>query len=201
MLSNRFEIENIEIERLPDAIWMRLARGAADRTHPFRTPTIATASQDGPRVRTVVLRKVEAERQILLFHSDVRSHKVHEISHQPLIEWLFYDPDANLQIAVNSVATIHTSDAWAQIPMHSRRCYLSQYAPGTVLKRLDSGIPTEFSHRQPNEAESALGRANFCAVACRATAVRVLCLRTTGNLGARVSYDDRGDVNVTWTAP
>ena len=82
-----------------------LAEGAANRRMPLHTPALATVGRDGrPRIRTVVLRGVDAEARTVRFHTDSRSDKISELADDPRYALLGYDADAKVQIRVEGLS-------------------------------------------------------------------------------------------------
>ena len=93
--------------------------GAQPGRTPFTVLQLATSGLDGaPKVRSVILRRVDAERGAVSFFTDVRSAKIEEIRHQPRVSLLGYDADAGFQMRLEGKATIDTEGpekavAWA----------------------------------------------------------------------------------------
>lgn len=200
------DFEDYTLDALSVAIWEALLQGSRDRGHAFHTPAVANVSGGQPRVRTVVLRHVDAENHLLTFHTDGRSQKVADLEHDNRLQFLFYDPEAQLQLTIDTEASIHQDDtiadaAWKASPALSRRCYLSHYAPGTQLQQPESGLPETVQSRRPETAETEAGRPNFAVVTCRATDIHALCLKATGNLAAQFQYDGGRLTAMSWVAP
>jgi len=124
---------------LPTAsdVWRRLLRGVADRHSPFRTPALATTTPDGePAVRTVVLRGADLERRTLQFHTDARSPKARDVSHEARVAWLFYDRKAAIQVRASGVTTLagegpDVEAAWERTTSSGRRTYATAHGPGS----------------------------------------------------------------------
>ena len=109
-----------------------VARGVADRRHPFHTPVLATTGLDGaPQARTVVLRGIDPATHQLRLHTDARAGKVAELAAEPRHP-MFYMP-ARIAVRLGS-ATLHGTMPWRRSlggqqgfqPM----CYASEPAPG-----------------------------------------------------------------------
>ncbi|MEM6531726.1 MAG: pyridoxamine 5'-phosphate oxidase family protein [Myxococcota bacterium] len=107
------EWNTVDADVLYDQLWAKLVRAKADRRSPWRTPVVATVSDEGPEARIVVLRRVEIG-EALSFHTDARSAKYPQLERNPRITWVFWDPRGNVQLRATTVATVHRGDAIAQ---------------------------------------------------------------------------------------
>ncbi len=194
---------SIELDDLDDAAWSMFDAGVSSSEHAFHLPCIASTRNGRPRVRTVVLRGANRNDRMLSFHTDARSSKMADLAQSPIIEWLFYDATARVQLRVITEATVHQTDrfaseAWAAVQPYSRRCYLGRNTPGESLNDRDNGIPEAYWSRSPSVPESEVGRDNFTLVRCRVQQIDWLFLHAKGNLAARLSYDSRDLVDATW---
>ncbi len=193
------------LDRLLASIWESLENGTRSRFHPFHTGVIATVSDDAPQARTVVLRKVIAKTRTLMFHTDQRSQKVSELTKNPKISWLFYDPTARVQLRLLGKATLHHTDAladiqWQNTKLTSRRCYLS-IPPLTRLERAGSGLPEPLLRRNPTLEESEAGRANFTVVETHIHTIDWLWLNSTGHQRAKFTWLPNDEVVANWVVP
>lgn len=185
-------------ETLAEA-WRLLARGVADRRSPMHHPTVATIGVDGrPRLRTVVLRGVDAAERRLRFHTDLRSEKVTELRVEPGIALHAYDPRAKIQLRVEGRATIHSDDAvaeaaWAASRPMSRVCYGTSPAPGRPLAEASA-------FTLPDETDTDGGRTNFAAVLITVTSIEWLYLAYGGHRRALFRFEPDG-VERTWLVP
>ena len=55
--------------------WQMLGRATKDRRSAFHAPVVATAADDGPQARVMILRSVDAAARQLTFYTDTRSAK------------------------------------------------------------------------------------------------------------------------------
>lgn len=161
------EPPSLTLARVLEQAWAQLAEGQRLRHSPFHQAVLATASLRGPSARYVVLRQADRERGVLGFHTDRRSEKWAELERDPRVALCFYGQ--SVQLRAEGRAVLHHDDgvadlAWKRTGLMSRRCYLAQPAPGSVLPKPDSGLPAHLSKDRPNEAESAAGRAHFAVV-------------------------------------
>lgn len=180
--------------------WACLARGVKDRRSPFHTPTIATLGLDGrPRMRTVVLRAVDAGARSLRFHTDQRGLKSAEIRNDPRVAVHVYDGRGKFQLRAEGIAHPHEADAlaqaaWEESQLMSRACYATQPAPGTRI-----GTPGAFQLPQDETAISE-GAENFSVVAILIERIETLCLDHAGH--RRAEFDLTGDATrARWLVP
>ena len=73
-----------------DEIWTLLARGVVDRSEDFRLPVVIVNKGDFSDGRIVVLRGAFKDKQVLRFHTDLRSSKVDALKKNNNIYFLFY---------------------------------------------------------------------------------------------------------------
>lgn len=181
------------MDAILDEGWGAWAEASRTPGHPFRTPVVATAGDDGD-ARVVVLRAVDRDAAELEFHTDARSPKVEALRRSPRLTWVFHDLARGVQWRVRCQARLHRGDevwrsAWERVPTSSRASYAGVAAPGSAV-----GSPREaidFGERGP---------AHFMVVRCRAERLDWLGLRPEGNLRAiwtREGVGWRG----TWVAP
>lgn len=128
-------------DQSPEKIWQtvlhELNLGWFDTSHPFRFVSLGTQSEQGPEVRTVILREFEKVLDLYVF-TDFRSDKVCELRANPSATLHFYHPEKRVQIRIRAKAEIHhqdlVSDAfWGRLKGDSRLAYNSFLAPGTEI--------------------------------------------------------------------
>lgn len=184
---------------LPDEIladvWRRLLQGKAEPDHPFHAPVVANLNElEGVAARTVILRKVDVEARVLVFHTDRRSAKFEHLQQDHSVAWVFYDRAARLQIRAGTSATLHTKDAvaheqWVASPQ-SQPIYATPLVSGTVLDSIHRGPP----------APVADGRDNFSVVRCVIHTLDWLYLHPGGHRRARFTFPE-GVMHCEWLAP
>lgn len=177
------------------SIWQTLIhevqRGTLDSKHPFRYLTVATAGNQFPQVRTVVLRQLTTDLELVVY-TDLRSSKVQELLAVPRVSLLFYHPKKQVQVRVKALATIHVEDElaqvnWKLIPERSRSAYQSKLGPGTRIATPSDGW--EFS---PDHS-------NFAVLKFSPLSMEVLQLARKGHL--RVQFDLASGWQGTWLVP
>jgi hypothetical protein len=140
----------MDLIHLPHTIWKQLALAKDDRQHPWRTPVLASIDSSGlPHARTVVLRNVDSDSQVLQFFTDSRSPKVTQLSTSPQAQIVFWSKALNWQLRVTAQITIETTGvavdaAWRQVEQSpARQDYLSPLSPGDALA---AEAPKELGH-------------------------------------------------------
>lgn len=185
-------------------IWSHLADGQRLRHSPFHQAVLATSNPRGPSARYVVLRQVDRERGVLGFHTDRRSEKWSEIERDPRVALCFFGH--GVQVRAEGRAVLHHDDdvaelAWKRTGLMSRRCYLADPSPGSVVAAPASGLPPALEKQRPNEAESAAGRANFAVVTVPLARMEWLHLAFEGHRRARFSRIGFGAWRGEWLVP
>ena len=137
---------NARLETLMEieaAAWHELARAAGDKSHPWRTPVLATVDAGAPPradARTVVLREVDATSHTLVFFSDSRAPKLRQLRAAPRGTLLFWSPALGWQLrcAITLEAEdqgLAVSTRWARIAQApAAQDYLSPLPPGSPLE-------------------------------------------------------------------
>ena len=122
------------------AIWHHLAACVADKTHPWRTPVLATINGDMADARTVVLREVDARTRQLLIYTDERAGKVHQLLNHPRGTLVMWSPALGWQLRCRvrlslEMSGLAASSRWARIRLSpAAQDYLSPLPPGTPLQ-------------------------------------------------------------------
>lgn len=127
-----------------------LTNGHSKKRHPFRYFTLATSHKDSPRQRTVVLRKILPELNIL-FYTDARSYKVEDFKKNHNVSALFYHPKKLMQLRVEGEALIITDQKqlkqyWNNIQESSKKDYITEKVPGSPIKNPDNVDYLEEEH-------------------------------------------------------
>jgi pyridoxamine 5'-phosphate oxidase len=197
--------EHSDLDTFHDVAWQMLEAGVVDRRKSFHVPALATIGVDNrPKVRTVVLRGVDADHKTIRFHTDARSAKVGEIARNPHVEMHFYDADARIQLRVSGKATAHGVDdgialeAWNNSRSMSHVCYRVTAAPGVPIPEADAFA----FHPRPqvrNDPEDP-GRAQFRVVVVDVTSLELVYLHLNANRRARFDYR-HDSVVAQWLVP
>ena len=186
-------------------VWDQLCHGAEQPGHPYYLPTFGTLSVDGPNLRTVVLRQVDVAARTLLFHSDRRAEKIHEIERDARVMWHFWHPGQREQLRMRGRATLHFEDAvatqlWQNSAPQSLKLYFKSQPPGTKIMHPQSGLSERAQSSQLSHDDVEAGRQNFAAVQTEIDEIEVLHLRNDGNY--RASFKWKNDqVDSAWIIP
>lgn len=195
-----------ELETVFDRVWNRVEAGAEDPGHSFRTPTIATASADGPEARTVVLREADRATRRLAFHTGRQSAKVRAIRDTPRVAWHWWDPAAREQVRLRGTATVHTDDAvadamWDNQAPASLAVHVREVPSGTPLDAPRDALG-EAVHAEPiTRDDVAPGREHFAVVRTVVDFVDWLHLHPEGHYRAHFRCPPGEVVEGTWVAP
>jgi hypothetical protein len=142
----------------------------------------STAGANGPQVRSVILRAVNAVEHQLVFYTDARSQKMAEIAHDPRIALLFWNARNNTQLRVCGKASPESSElivnsCWDRIPDYARKDYATLSAPGQVLGGSDLRHDFEIARR------------NFVVLNVNVQSMELLVLKREGHV--RVGFEKR----------
>ena len=188
-----------------DKIWALLTKGVTNREEDFRLPVVVLNSKQGPDARIVVLRGAYQDRNVLRFHTDIRSDKIECIKNSNQIYFLFYNKEEKIQVRATGAATIHykddtTAESWKKIQSMSRKCYLATTAPGTVSDNPTSGIPEQYNGKTVPIDETELGYENFSIIESKIHSFEWLYLASKGHRRAKIELSDQGST-ANWITP
>ncbi|SDL99527.1 3-hydroxyisobutyrate dehydrogenase [Catalinimonas alkaloidigena] len=195
-----------DLHHLEQDIWHDLQTALQEAEHPFRTGTLGTRGLDDfVALRTVVLRKVDADVRALWCHSDGRAAKVQELKHNPVVSWLFWDAERKIQLRLGGNATLHRQGEevdrlWTETSRASRKDYLLPHAPATPLERPEAGTPAHLRGTLPSEEESEKGREHFVGIETRIQFIDWLQLSREGHRRAQFRYQN-GEPHRQWVSP
>lgn len=195
-------MDPMTLPELLDTAWTEMHGGTVDRTHGFHLPVGSTVRDGRPTGRVLVLRAAERENGRLLFHTDVRSCKVGELKSGMAVT--FYDPPRRLQVRVSGSARLAdpatTQTRWELSSTPSRKTYLVDPAPGTVVPAWTSGHSGALlGAGLPTAEQSEEGRKNFGVIGVFVDEIEVLRLERLGHQRARFQRDDGW--SGVWLAP
>ncbi|MGY0197293.1 pyridoxamine 5'-phosphate oxidase family protein [Leptothrix sp. BB-4] len=134
-----------DLPAIEAAVWRELANAVVSRAgpgqpgHPWRRAAFATIGPDGPEVRSIVLRGLQADRCELVFYADARSPKVAQLQADPRGQILCWSEPLGWQVRLRCSVDIATDGLdvtarWARIRHRpAAHDYLSPLAPGSPL--------------------------------------------------------------------
>lgn len=184
-----------DLRGMPDWALARLERAAARRGDPMRWAVLATRTEEGVSARTLVVRAFDpAQRELILF-SDARAPKVAEISAEPHVCLVLFDPNEQIQLRVWGEARIETNTettlAWRRgLPPQAERDYATTQPPGSAA---ETSLP-DLMQDVPDDT--------FAVLAIRISHVDCLKLGHPHHQRVLVDWRTDGDQpSVTWLTP
>jgi len=174
-------------------IWEGLGVALRSPGHPWRTPVLTTAGDEGGG-RVIVLRGASELSRELEFHTDIRSSKVEALRVSPRAGWVFYSAEWQVQLRVRARARLHvgdsvSSEAWDRVPEASRTSYSASQAPGTPVP-----------HPYQGQYLQKTGRDNFAVVCTVVETLDWLWLNPSGHRRARWEWGGAG-WSAEWLVP
>jgi pyridoxine/pyridoxamine 5'-phosphate oxidase len=204
------------LARYVDRIWACLEEGAGPGRSPFTLVQAATIGLDGaPQLRTVVLRQVHRDQNAVWFHSDARSPKVAELRADPRISLLAYDPQSQLQIRLEGVASISEDELerrrmWTSSKAHTLVLYTCMLTPSTGIASPEMAYPASSSAVTAHDDDATNanaapaitdpGYANFALIRVSIERFDALHIRREGHQRAMFTYNDSAWQG-TWLVP
>ena len=172
------------------ALWHELANAAHDPLHGWRRQVLATSSDDGDAAdaRTLVLRELERDERTLLFYTDARSGKAHQVAARPLGTLVAWCPVLSWQLRLRvrlelQTAGLAVSSRWAKLALTpAARDYLGPAAPGTPV--------------DPEAAAHEVGRTFFALLSAQVLAIDWLEIGEHAH--RRAAFDEAG---ARWLVP
>jgi len=195
------------LTELESEIWVSLNNGSKTGRDGFHTFVFANRNADLVELRTVVLREISIPDKTVYCYTDSRSPKVTQLKSYPEVSLLFYDKDRKMQLRMLAIAQTFESgllvdEHWAKSRLNSKKCYLSEYPPGTVLSLPGDGIDENLLGRDPNFEESEKGRANFVVIAFQIKTIDWLYLNSYGHRRAFFEYSESRTLkSMSWLNP
>ena len=128
-----------------------LDNAVKDRSSPFRIPVFICGDQSDLDGRIVVLRKSDQSKNLIQYHSDIRSDKIEKLKANKNAAMLFYDKDEKIQVRLKVECRVNhnndvTKDSWSRTQHISRKCYLVDNGPGTESDLPTSGLKPELDN-------------------------------------------------------
>ena len=175
-------------------IWLMLNDAISNRSSPFRIPVFVCGDKQDFDGRIVVLRKADESKNLVQYHSDIRSDKIIRIKNNKNAAMLFYDKEEKIQIRLKVECTINheneiTKESWLKTGHISRKCYLVDNGPGTESQHPTSGLKPELDNFEFTMAQSEKGYKNFTVIQCKIKSIEWLYLAAKGHRRARFELD------------
>jgi pyridoxine/pyridoxamine 5'-phosphate oxidase len=192
--------DTLDLQKIQRVGWQLLKEGVNSAKSPLHTASLATIGEDGPSVRTVVLRYCDEGQRMLACHSDIRSAKVGEAGADPRASWLFYDRERKLQLRLAGRLSVHVDDdfadsRWENTTESGRACYNTGHGPGQPVLQ-----PASAPGRISNDIEEQAARSQFAVIACRIEFLDWLVLSARGHRRAQFHWRER-EWQASWVLP
>jgi len=190
-------------EEIQNKYWSMLDDAVTNRGSPFRIPVFICADQNKVDGRIVVLRKSDRKNNLLQFHTDLRSSKVDILKKNKNASLVFYDKEEKIQLRVKVECEVNnqnsiTKDSWKKTQHISRRCYLTDSAPGTISKNPTSGMISKLEDFDYTMEQSEEGFKNFAVIKCKIKSIEWLYLAAKGH--RRAKFDTENNEK-SWLVP
>ena len=192
-----------DFKEIKKKIWSMLDDAVTNRSSTFRVPVFVCGDQKDFDGRIVVLRKSDQANNLLQFHSDFRSDKIHKLKNNKNAAMLFYDKEEKIQVRLKVECTVNhnnnvTKEAWSKTQHISRKCYLVDNGPGTESDIPTSGLKPELDNFEFTMEQSEEGYKNFTVIQCKIKSIEWLYLAAKGHRRARFNLETNKD---TWLVP
>ena len=191
------------LEEIQNKYWSMLEDAVTNRASSFRIPVFICSHQDEVEGRIVVLRKSDKKNNLLQFHTDLRSPKIEILKKNNKASLLFYDKEEKIQLRVKAICEINnqnsiTEESWKKTQHISRRCYLTDSAPGTISNKPTSGMISQLENFDYTIKQSEDGYKNFTVIKCKIKSVEWLYLAAKGHRRAKFDFENNKEM---WLVP
>ena len=191
------------LDEIQNKYWSMLNEAVINRASPFRIPVFICSHKDEVDGRIVVLRKSDRINNLLQFHTDIRSPKIEILKKNNKASLLFYDKEEKIQLRVKAICEINnqnstTQESWKKTQHISRRCYLTDSAPGTVSNNPTSGMISQLEDFDYTMKQSEDGYKNFTVIKCKIKSVEWLYLAAKGHRRAKFDLENKKE---SWLVP
>ncbi|KSV76058.1 hypothetical protein N185_16550 [Sinorhizobium sp. GW3] len=188
----------MNLEEVDTSAWSSLGAATSDPQSGFRLISLCTVDAAGhPQARMVVLRRVDTAAHLLEIHTDTRSPKWLELSHNPVATILGFCASTRVQLRLAGAVRLHdpgselAEKAWSEMSAWTRSTYAGG-PPGEDRAR-DEPVPV---------VDEACGKAFFGVVSFRAESLDWFELRRADNRRAVIKYSHLGAVvSSQWINP
>lgn len=202
-------IEPEEIVDLPYVeilCWKMLVEGANNRKSAMHQAVISTAKDNLAFMRTVVLRRVDADTRKIYLHTDNRSKKMADIERNGHLSWLVYDQALRSQIRLSGKTIVHHLDdfcaeQWSKTGHHSRRYYMTDQPPSKELEQPSTGLNEALTAFDYTLEESEKGFQHFVVVETCIDWMEWYYTHSKGNRRAGFTYKGGNLSHATWLMP
>ena len=179
-----------DLKEIKKKIWSMLDDAVTNRSSQFRIPVFVCGDQKDFDGRIVVLRKSDQSKNLVQFHSDIRSDKISKIKNNKNASMLFYDKEEKIQVRIKVECIINynneiTKESWTRTGHISRKCYLVDNGPGKESPSPTSGLKPELDSFEFTMEQSEEGYKNFTVIQCNIESIEWLYLAAKGHRRAK----------------
>jgi 3-hydroxyisobutyrate dehydrogenase len=179
-----------DFDEIKKKIWLMLEDAITNRSSQFRIPVFICGDQSEFDGRIVVLRKSDQKKNIVQFHSDIRSNKIEKLKNNSKAAMLFYDKEEKIQVRLKVECIVNhdneiTKTSWSKTQHISRKCYLVDSGPGTETDIPTSGLKPELDNFDYTKEQSEEGYKNFTVIQCEIKSMEWLYLAAKGHRRAK----------------
>jgi 3-hydroxyisobutyrate dehydrogenase len=194
-----------DINDIEKICWQMLHEGATNRKSAMHQAVIGTSVDSIAYMRTVVLRRVDAEERKLYLHTDFRSKKMEDLKQSQHLSWLVYDQSQRTQIRLSGAVIIHHMDDlckehWSKTGHHSRRYYMLD-RDVEELNDASTGLNEPLTAFDYTLEESEVGFQHFVVVETCIDWMEWYYTHSKGNRRARFYYQDAIIKSSSWLMP
>ncbi len=198
--------EIIDLPFVENQCWRMLVEGATNRKSAMHQAVISTAKGNLAFMRTVVLRRVDADTRKIYLHTDIRSKKIEDIERNGHLSWLVYDQVLRSQIRLSGKAIVHHLDdlcveQWSKTGHHSRRYYMTDLPPTTEIEQPSTGLNQSLTAFDYTLQESEAGFQHFIVVETCIEWMEWYYTHSKGNRRAGFTYANGILSRATWLMP
>jgi len=192
-----------DFKEIKKKIWSMLDDAVTNRSSQFRIPVFICGDQKDFDGRIVVLRKSDQSKNLVQFHSDIRSDKIPKLKNNKNASMLFYDKEKKIQVRLKVECNINhnneiTKSSWKKTGHISRKCYLVDNGPGTESPTPTSGLKPELDNFEFTMEQSEEGYKNFTVIQCKIKIIEWLYLAAKGHRRARFDIENNKE---SWLVP
>ena len=196
MTASAFSVFSINnLKKIEQLIWDFFQQGVKNKKSAFHFPTIATCSKKSFNLRTVVLRQVIREDNIVVFHTDIRSKKITELKSNNKLLLHIYDKKNKIQIQAEGKAKVFykvklNKLTWSSLSDNTKSAYLIKETPGKKIANVK-----DFKYLSHDN-----GYNNFSIVKVKISKIIFLHLSHNGNKKALFKYERKNN-KYFWLVP
>ncbi len=195
----------LNLKDIYNSFLKELTAGVKNRDHGMHIIQFGTISSSGPEIRSVVLRRVHFDPLKIFFHTHADSPKIKELLVDPRSSIHAYDKTQKKQLRFSGVSTLVTSgsiyeEQTRKMTASASRCYLSPYAPSTLLNDYHPNLPDIYMNKAPTQDEKLSQYPKMTLIEFAPHTLDALWLRAEGHVRLKANFREK-EVSLSWLAP